>query len=739
MGISFLIIIILGIQGFFSYKTALDKKQEEIAKALKGKDAFMIEAGDLSSVLLKQAIIIASIPEIKEALLDRDRQGLLSLVNSIENKLVKETKESIKIHFHIPPATSFLRSWKPDKFGDDLSSFRPSVVKVLQTGQPVKGIDSGKNGLSIRGIAPIRADGKIVGSVEIIKNCAQVAEKLGKINGIINHIFILKNPGRNGGSKRFTAITDINEDLLKQIDEDFLEKALKQGWAKKMTGRHVITAAAISDFSGKPVAVYTRYIDFTKINQELRNNLIELGLVLIAFLTISLITAVVFLRKTLSNPLTNCIQTLISASEGNLNKAAVPKGAPEIKNIATATNNIIYNTGMLLETLKSQSDSLNILGEQLKTIVNKIHDGAKAIDHAANAMVDSSAKASSTLSTVASASNELNAATSEIAQNVSETARIANEASEEAENTNELMKHLGEQSEKIKDIITVINSIAEQTNLLALNATIEAARAGEAGKGFAVVANEVKELAKQTASATDEITDIISSLTDGISNAVLAVGNITETINKVNDLANTIASAAEEQTATVSEIDNSITDGASSVENLEQEARTLAKRSNDFLTYSGRIRFAEESIIDIGKRLDSVTGMYSVERHALEQAAKDATDKVKLIVAFLAHFKWLENYRVAIFTRKKPEIERDPNKCLLGQFLNEQADLLNVITSSELTEARTIHNEIHKSIDYMEKMIDSDAEDLELVNEFDSRVTSKLHRLIELIGKAINN
>ena len=86
--------------------------------------------------------------------------------------------------------------------------------------------------------------------------------------------------------------------------------------------------------------------------------------------------------------------------------------------------------------------------------------------------------------------------------------------------TNEMVQGLLGASQKIGEVIALINDIADQTNLLALNATIEAARAGEAGKGFAVVAAEVKNLATQTAKATGEIGTQIADVQGATQDAV---------------------------------------------------------------------------------------------------------------------------------------------------------------------------------------------------------------------------
>lgn len=89
------------------------------------------------------------------------------------------------------------------------------------------------------------------------------------------------------------------------------------------------------------------------------------------------------------------------------------------------------------------------------------------------------------------------------------------------------VKRLGESSQQISRVVSLINQIATQTNLLAINASIEAARAGEEGQGFALVAEEVGELAIRSASATQEIEQIVANIQRETNTVVLAmeVGN----------------------------------------------------------------------------------------------------------------------------------------------------------------------------------------------------------------------
>jgi methyl-accepting chemotaxis protein len=210
-------------------------------------------------------------------------------------------------------------------------------------------------------------------------------------------------------------------------------------------------------------------------------------------------------------------------------------------------------------------------------------------------------------------------------QTVSGMARISESVRELQNVINELTKN----SEKIGNIIGVIDDVADQTNLLALNAAIEAARAGEQGRGFAVVADEVRKLAERTTASTKEIASMVKSIQEdtakasgsmdrsarevenGMSCATTAGQSLKEIVagaRIVTDMVKQIAGASEQQAAAAEEISSNMESiasvskqNAAGAQQTSSASQELSSLTEELQKLVNRFRLREDSIHTVQK------------------------------------------------------------------------------------------------------------------------------------------
>jgi methyl-accepting chemotaxis protein len=254
-------------------------------------------------------------------------------------------------------------------------------------------------------------------------------------------------------------------------------------------------------------------------------------------------------------------------------------------------------TGDYHGTFLNIKNSLNETIDRLSVITGDILNASGNINLESKSVLDASDNLSGRTEAQAATLEEINATMTQVNSTVIKNSELASKSSQfaggvrqTALNGGEVLKNLvksmsdiSESSERIVDIIGLIDTIASQTNLLALNAAVEAARAGEAGHGFAVVASEVRTLAGRAADASSDIRKLIienatrinsgSSLAD---TAGASLKEIVESVSLLADQVNDIHKATTEQTTSIREISSAL----SSLDKATQQNSQMANQTS---------------------------------------------------------------------------------------------------------------------------------------------------------------
>ncbi|MBZ4642840.1 MAG: methyl-accepting chemotaxis protein [Deferribacteraceae bacterium] len=575
----------------------------------------------------------------------RDRIGLYE----VKKGLFKDLKENYGVkqfQYHLPPAQTFLRLHNPEKFGDDLSGFRKTVVECNKTKKKVVGVEVGVAGLGLRVVYPVFLNGEHIGSVELggsylyIMNGIKEMYDVNFAVGIKESVFARagKTSLKEGEVKR-------GEFVYYEMSEGMKNLISKVDSSTKKIGNIHFFRFPIKDYSGEEIGQILLSHDFSK-EIDMHKSALYKKMMVIVIIGILIVAGLVFLLTFALKPLSKITNMLknISEGEGDLSQRIEVKSKDEIADLSNYFNKFIENLeNDFLDTMYKISNSIEKSNSLYHSLV-KVSDVAEKTGDMANQVATASEEMSSTIMEIArSAQDSASKAqqTVEVAQKggeiIDQVASYAESTKVTITNLKNSIAQLTDDAKKIGNIINVINDIADQTNLLALNAAIEAARAGEHGRGFAVVADEVRKLAEKTQQSTKEIETMIKQIQVNVKesynnaeNVVEAVdkqtllsqntkdnfGEILDAIDELNSLILGISSAVEEQSSATEEIAQSVVSVSEMGEISKSEVAVLQKDIDTFINELSvaienfyKFKFSKKGSIFVKAKFDHIKFM----------------------------------------------------------------------------------------------------------------------------------
>ncbi len=314
------------------------------------------------AMALSLAYTVAKNPVVAEAFAKRDRERLMALLRPAYEKLHQDF--GIKqFHFHVPPATSFLRIHLPGEYGEHMEAYRQTINRARETGQGVGGLEWGATGFGLRGVVPVFYKGKQVGTVELGES---IEEPL--LSEFKNHYGVdltLYVPGESGENvPRVFASTLHKAFLPPELSSQPFNTGDVVFHTAKRDGRDIASVAGpLRDFSSRIVGVVEISVDRSPTLALLRQyGSVAAGIGLIGFafsMSFVWFISVVFTRR-----IAKVVDAAKDIATGHRDARVEVRSSDELGVMARAINEMLASLEASRKEVKDYAENLELMVEQ---------------------------------------------------------------------------------------------------------------------------------------------------------------------------------------------------------------------------------------------------------------------------------------------------------------------------------------------------------------------------------------